>query len=110
MASTWDKDAALLGKTVDVMVQGGSKYVRVNVGDVCADSDCSGCCSKNAGKGKYKLIDIEKWPAAALLGFNHSSKNFDVNNIKYPSAEGKRTVQNVIPLCYKIVGKAPAFK
>lgn len=100
MASTWEKDDALLGKTVDVMVKGGNKFVRVNVGDVCADSDCGGCCSKNAG-GK-KLIDIEKWPAGVLLGFTHDSPKFDVN--EEPKASG------VKKMCYKVVGNAPPFK
>ena len=41
------------GKTIDVVVY-----------DMCADSDCSGCCTQNANRGGAGfLIDIEKYTA-----------------------------------------------
>ncbi len=40
----------------------GSKKINATVYDMCADSDCSGCCTRNANKGGLKfLIDIEKY-------------------------------------------------
>lgn len=108
LASTWDKHPELSGKVLEVAMEGGSgKTVRVNMKDVCADSDCTGCCSQNTGNGKYKLIDIEKHPAAALLGFDFSASKFDINDVTYPTAKGKRPgapEDSVMALCYKIVG------
>jgi hypothetical protein len=114
MAATWEKDSSLLNKQLEIMIQGstdGRKAI-VNVGDVCSDSDCGGCCSKNTGNGKYKLIDIEKWPASELLGFSTNSQNFDINNIQSPSHNGKRPGANsgVMALCYRVIGNAPPFK
>ncbi|MDA5095762.1 hypothetical protein O2N63_16855 [Aliiroseovarius sp. KMU-50] len=37
----------------------GNREIVVEVLDLCADSDCNGCCSKNLG-GDGFLIDIEK--------------------------------------------------
>lgn len=110
VAATWERDAALLGKQVQVLIEGQSKIVTLNVLDTCSNSDCDGCCSSNTGNGKYKLIDIEKWGASALLGFNPSTPNFDINNVNYPNAKGKRPgapESDVMPLCYKVVGTAP---
>jgi len=36
------------------------KELQVTVVDTCDDSDCSGCCSKNANKNGGFLIDLEK--------------------------------------------------
>ncbi|XP_037049505.1 uncharacterized protein LOC119083802 [Bradysia coprophila] len=36
----------------------GSKTIEAIVCDTCSDSDCKGCCTKNAGKSGY-LIDME---------------------------------------------------
>lgn len=41
----------------------GTKTIDVVVYDMCADSDCSGCCTKNAGSLGY-LIDLESYTAA----------------------------------------------
>ncbi|WP_438033847.1 hypothetical protein [Sorangium sp. So ce204] len=38
------------------------KEIDVKVYDMCADSDCSGCCTRNAQPSGY-LIDIEKYTA-----------------------------------------------
>lgn len=40
----------------------GTKEIDVKVYDMCADSDCSGCCTANA-KSTGFLIDIEKYTA-----------------------------------------------
>ena len=40
----------------------GSRQIDVTVYDMCADSDCSGCCTKNASSTGF-LIDLEKFTA-----------------------------------------------
>lgn len=108
MAATWDAAPGLLGKTIEVMVQGRTNKppIRVNVQDVCNDSDCNGCCRTNTGNGKYPLIDLKKWPAVDLLGFDPSSATFDINNVQKPTSVGLRLGApegSVMPLCYKVV-------
>ena len=40
----------------------GSRQIDAKVYDMCADSDCSGCCTRNANRGNVRfLIDIEKY-------------------------------------------------
>ena len=110
MGSTWDRDPALLGRRLEVMVAGRTtRTVSINMQDVCADSDCSGCCSRNTGSGRWKLIDIEKWPASSLLGFDTSSSSFDINTVAKPSTSYSRagTPAGLLPLCYRDVGAAP---
>ncbi|KXZ41007.1 hypothetical protein GPECTOR_997g267 [Gonium pectorale] len=91
------------------MVQGSSsRTVTVNMIDVCSDSDCDGCCSKNTGNGAYKLIDLEKWPASQLLGFNPNADNFDINDVSKPTARNLRPGapgDSVMALCYRDVGR-----
>jgi hypothetical protein len=50
-----------------VKLQGGATEITVNVLDVCADDDCSGCCNDNTAGKTWKMLDIEKWAAADLL-------------------------------------------
>ncbi|HVK75465.1 MAG TPA: hypothetical protein VM734_19180, partial [Kofleriaceae bacterium] len=38
----------------------GSRQIDVKVYDMCADSDCNGCCTRNASQTGF-LIDIEKY-------------------------------------------------
>ena len=40
----------------------GSRQIDVKVYDMCADSDCSGCCSANSSSTDF-LIDLEKYTA-----------------------------------------------
>ncbi len=40
----------------------GSNQIDVKVYDMCADSDCNGCCTRNLGSAGF-LIDIEKYTA-----------------------------------------------
>lgn len=105
MAATWDQDASLLNSRIQVVVEGQpGRAVAVNVMDVCSDSDCNGCCSKNTGNGAYKLIDLEKWSAVALLGnFDPSRADFDINSVQKPAADGLRpgAPGYVMPLCYR---------
>eukprot|EP00882_Tetradesmus_deserticola_P031452 GHRQ01035564.1.p1 GENE.GHRQ01035564.1~~GHRQ01035564.1.p1 ORF type:complete len:369 (+),score=117.10 GHRQ01035564.1:314-1420(+) len=107
MAATYDQDDALLGSTLQVMLEGApGRTTTVNVRDVCADSDCDGCCKANTGTKAWKLINIEKWPASALLGFDPTVASFDVNNLDLPNAIGKRpgaAERSVMPLCYKLL-------
>jgi hypothetical protein len=90
------------------MVQGKpNKVVTVNIKDVCADTDCDGCCSKNTGNGKYKLIDIERWPASDLYGFSSDDYNFESklpNSL--PNLRPGAPQSDVTPICYKVVGPA----
>jgi hypothetical protein len=71
-----------------------------------ADSDCGGCCSQNTGSGKWTLIDLEKWPASRLLGFDPNAPGFDINNVNTPSAGSSRpgAPSSVMPLCFRDVG------
>lgn len=107
MAATYDKDTALLGKTLQIMVEGvPGRTATVNVRDVCADSDCDGCCKTNTGNKAWKLIDIEKWPASTLLGFDPTAATFDINNLDLPNAAGMRPgapESSIMPLCYKVL-------
>jgi hypothetical protein len=107
MAATWDRDTRLQGATLEVMVEGGSRVTRVSVQDVCSDSDCNGCCSRNTGNGAWPLIDIEKWPALDLLGnFDPNAANFDINSVQKPLATGRRPGApegSVMPLCFRRV-------
>ena len=41
--------------------------IRCNVLDTCADSDCDGCCTENAGESGY-LIDMEYWTVRRYYG------------------------------------------
>ena len=45
-------------KNHQICVRKGKKSIVVNVIDTCADSDCSGCCTRNKGD-KNALIDLE---------------------------------------------------
>jgi hypothetical protein len=47
----------------DLCLKSGSKTMVVLVIDMCADSDCSGCCTQNKGSAN-ELIDIESFTAA----------------------------------------------
>ena len=91
MAATWANDNSLLDRKLEVRVSGASdKTAVVNVKDVCEDADCDGCCRENTNAAQYKLIDLEKWPASVLLGFDPSPSNFDINDVRYPTQDGRR--------------------
>ena len=47
----------------DLCLKSGSKTMVVLAIDMCADSDCSGCCTQNKGSAN-ELIDIESYTAA----------------------------------------------
>ena len=47
----------------DVCLKSGSSTIVAMVLDMCADSDCSGCCTQNKGSAS-ELIDIESFTAA----------------------------------------------
>ena len=43
-------------------IRQGTRQIDVKVYDMCADSDCGGCCTTNANAGGIGfLIDIEKY-------------------------------------------------
>jgi hypothetical protein len=46
----------------DLINHDSDKEIDVKVYDECADSDCSGCCTRNARPSGY-LIDVEKYTA-----------------------------------------------
>ena len=41
-------------------IKQGTRQIDVKVYDMCADSDCNGCCTQNANPTGF-LIDIEKY-------------------------------------------------
>jgi hypothetical protein len=47
----------------DLCLKSGAKTMVVLAIDMCADSDCSGCCTQNKGSAN-ELIDIESYTAA----------------------------------------------
>lgn len=104
IAATRDVDPLLQGEQLEVMVEGQpSKTTVVNVKDVCADSDCDGCCSANTGGGRYPLIDLEAWPASSLLGFDATAS---LEGVELPNSYGKRPGApegGVMPLCYRVL-------
>lgn len=58
--------AAVLSKDFDryklktLRIKNGSQYIDAKVVDMCADSDCEGCCTENS-KNTGFLIDLEKY-------------------------------------------------
>ncbi len=113
LAATWDRDAALANKQIRVMRAGDtSRTVTVNVGDLCNDNDCDGCCSANTGSGKWKLIDMEKGPASQLFGFSTTSSTFDINSVSVPTVSSTGIRRDgapswVIPMCYQVLSDMP---
>jgi hypothetical protein len=86
----------LLNRKLRVMDPATGRSILVNALDECADSDCRGCCTRNANGGI--LIDLEKHAAQALYNFtepmnqvahdngitfftNPSGVPFDINNV-----------------------------
>jgi hypothetical protein len=57
----------LLNRKLRVMDPATGRSILVNALDECADSDCNGCCTRNANGGI--LIDLEKHAARALFNF-----------------------------------------
>lgn len=61
IAAVHEKDFGGL-KLKTLRLKQGTKQIDVTVYDECADSDCSGCCTKNANQNGYGfLIDVEKY-------------------------------------------------
>ncbi len=50
-------------KLHDLCLKSGSKTIVVTVYDTCADTDCSGCCTRNKGSADA-LIDLESYTNA----------------------------------------------
>lgn len=61
IASVHGKDFATY-KLKTLRLRQGTKQIDVKVYDMCADTDCSGCCTKNSSTTGF-LIDIEKYTA-----------------------------------------------
>lgn len=112
------RTSRLQGRQLEVLIQGSAgtgsdsgttdNKIIVNIGDYCANSDCDGCCKRNTGNYKYPLIDLEKWTAAPLLGYDAKSLR-DINEVRYPAAKGMRPgapESDVMPLCFKIIGNS----
>jgi hypothetical protein len=50
---------------------GNTNLMKIQILDTCKDSDCSGCCTKNASKSPSKtLIDLESFTAKAFFKSN----------------------------------------
>lgn len=61
IASVHSKDfASYEGKTL--RLRKGARQIDVKVYDMCADSDCSGCCTRNSSETGF-LIDLESYTA-----------------------------------------------
>jgi hypothetical protein len=54
--STFGDNASFGGKTIQISA--GGKTITALIADTCGDSDCGGCCTKNAGSSGY-LVDME---------------------------------------------------
>ena len=50
-----------------ILIDKWDKTIECNVVDTCADSDCDGCCTENAGESGY-LIDMEYWTVQRYYG------------------------------------------
>jgi hypothetical protein len=61
IAAVHSKDASTY-KLKTLRLRQGAKQIDVTVYDMCADSDCSGCCTANSRSTGF-LIDIEKYTA-----------------------------------------------
>jgi hypothetical protein len=61
IAAVHSKDANTY-KLKTLRLRQGSKQIDVTVYDMCADSDCSGCCTQNSRSTGF-LIDVEKYTA-----------------------------------------------
>jgi hypothetical protein len=48
-------------KLKTLLLRQGTKQIEAVVYDMCADEDCSGCCTRNAGGDGGFLIDVEKY-------------------------------------------------
>jgi hypothetical protein len=61
IAAVHSKDASTY-KLKTLRLRQGSKQIDVVVYDMCADSDCKGCCTANSRSTGF-LIDVEKYTA-----------------------------------------------
>lgn len=59
IAAIHSKDANTY-KLKKLRLRQGSKQIDVTVYDMCADSDCNGCCTQNSSETGF-LIDLEKY-------------------------------------------------
>ena len=61
IAAVHERDASAY-RLKNLRLRQGTRQIDVTVYDMCADSDCSGCCTRNANaNGLNFLIDIEKY-------------------------------------------------
>uniref|UniRef100_A0A7S2P1C9 Barwin domain-containing protein n=1 Tax=Zooxanthella nutricula TaxID=1333877 RepID=A0A7S2P1C9_9DINO len=51
-----------------IRVQAAGKTIEAQIVDTCGDSDCNGCCSRNANKGGGNLVDMEYWTVMNNFG------------------------------------------
>ena len=58
------------GRKLRLRNPANGRALNVLVADTCADSDCSGCCSRNAWRGGGTLIDLEFNTARRFWGSN----------------------------------------
>jgi hypothetical protein len=56
--------------------------MKVKVVDTCGDSDCKGCCTRNANAGGGMLIDFEKFTAQRFFGSGYKEENGEPANFE----------------------------
>ena len=73
-------------KLHELCLRKGNEYIVVTVLDTCADSDCSGCCTRNLGTTE-QLIDIESYTNARWGVPDGTIEWADLGRAKVPLCE-----------------------
>lgn len=73
--SWWNKNVK--GKKIELKKPDGTTMI-VEALDTCSDSDCGGCCTKNANKGGGYLIDLEESTAKRFYGGKIQDMNTNI--------------------------------
>ena len=70
------------GRTLWVKNKSNGTCMQVKVLDTCADSDCSGCCTRNANAGGGMLIDFEVNTAKRFFGSGYREEGGEPANFE----------------------------
>jgi hypothetical protein len=70
------------GRMLWVKNKSNGTCMKVKVLDTCADSDCSGCCTRNANQGGGMLIDLEVNTAKRFFGSGYQEQNGEPANME----------------------------
>lgn len=76
-------DSTYKRKYILVRKKGATKAMKMQIFDTCKNSDCGGCCTKNAKKGGGYLIDMESFTERA---FNGGTKPVDEQVVEWKFA------------------------